>query len=160
MKLRHHDRLEDLYRTTRHEFFTYALSITRDAAHAEDAIHTAFEHLLSSKKRPLNLRPYAFRSIRNAAIDQRPKSPPDPLYAQPKHQADPSRISQHREAEAMMAHISQDERETIILKLYAGLTFRQIAKIRNVPQNTAASSYRRGIEKLRKLYEVQNHERR
>lgn len=159
MRLRYHDRLEDLYKTTRHEFFTYALAITGNIPQAEDAIHSAFERLLSSKRRPLNLRPYAFRSIRNAALDQRSKPTPESVVPITTNNDDPRRVSEHNEVEEMLKRLSDNEAEAITLKLYGGLSFREIGNVCDVPLHTAASWYRRGIEKLRTLYEEPDHER-
>jgi RNA polymerase sigma-70 factor (ECF subfamily) len=41
-------------------------------------------------------------------------------------------------------------RETLILKVWGGLTFAQIAEALEIPQNTAASRYRYALEELRK----------
>src|SRR6188768_708821 len=58
-----------LYVGNRHQLYTYALSITGDRETAEDAIHGVFERLLQGERLPADLRPYVFRSIRNAAYD-------------------------------------------------------------------------------------------
>ena len=42
-----------------------------------------------------------------------------------------------------------EQRETVHLKVFDGLTFREIASVCGVSANTAASRYRYGIEKLR-----------
>lgn len=39
----------------------------------------------------------------------------------------------------------------ILLKAWQGLTFREIGEVRGQPANSAASLYRRGLEKLRAL---------
>lgn len=42
-----------------------------------------------------------------------------------------------------------DQREAVYLKIFDGLTFKEIASVCDVSANTAASRYRYGIEKLR-----------
>jgi RNA polymerase sigma-70 factor (ECF subfamily) len=42
-------------------------------------------------------------------------------------------------------------REVVTLKIWAGLTFAEIADSLQIPANTAASRYRYGLEELRKL---------
>jgi RNA polymerase sigma-70 factor (ECF subfamily) len=50
---------------------------------------------------------------------------------------------------ASMARLSPEHREVIELKIYAGLTFREIAEVTGLPQGTVATRYRSAIEKLR-----------
>ena len=42
-----------------------------------------------------------------------------------------------------------NERELVELKIYAGLTFREIAEVVSRPQATVATQYRRALESLR-----------
>ena len=42
-----------------------------------------------------------------------------------------------------------EQREVVFLKIYEGLTFKEIGSVCGVSANTAASRYRYGIEKLR-----------
>lgn len=45
--------------------------------------------------------------------------------------------------------LSLEQREVVQLKMYAGLTFREIAEITEVPLQTAATRYRSALESLR-----------
>jgi len=47
--------------------------------------------------------------------------------------------------------LPENQREVITLKIWAGLTFSEIAEALGVPANTAASRYRYGLESLRQL---------
>jgi RNA polymerase sigma-70 factor (ECF subfamily) len=148
------------YETHRQELYTYALLLTRSPDAAEDAIHTAFCNLLRRGRAPKELRPYIFRCIRNAAVDelrraQRPE-PPVAIFAP----VDPAHgLNGRAHLEEALGDLAEDERESIVLKLYNGLTFKEIATTRKVSINTAASWYRRGIEKLRlSMQEDKSHE--
>jgi len=55
--------------------------------------------------------------------------------------------------EGFLAQLRDDERECIVLKLYSGLSFKEIAQTRSALPNTVASWYRRGIQKLRNHFE-------
>jgi RNA polymerase sigma-70 factor (ECF subfamily) len=146
-----------LYVGNRHQLYTYALSITGDRETAEDAIHGVFERLLQGERLPADLRPYVFRSIRNAAYDawRRAKvraeaisvlaTEVDAAVAAP---LDPGAAV---ELEPLLRQLSPDEREAILLKIHGGLTFQQIADSRGVPLPTVASWYRRGIDRLKTL---------
>jgi RNA polymerase sigma-70 factor (ECF subfamily) len=50
---------------------------------------------------------------------------------------------------AALARLDADDREFVELKIYAGLTFREIATIVDRPPPTVATRYRRAIETLR-----------
>ena len=64
------DDIRNFYELHRHELYTYALSILASGDHAEDAVHNAFAQILRKRKAPKELRPYIFRCVRNAAIDE------------------------------------------------------------------------------------------
>jgi RNA polymerase sigma-70 factor, ECF subfamily len=45
--------------------------------------------------------------------------------------------------------LDADDRELVELKIYAGLTIREIADVTGRPQGTVATQYRRTLESLR-----------
>jgi RNA polymerase sigma-70 factor (ECF subfamily) len=159
--------LERLYCECRQQLFTCALAVTGSPARAEDAVHDAFCRLLRGPTAnegvaAPGLKAYAFRAVRNAAIDQmrRLGGAPGPL---PEFVFDPAptAAASLEDAElfaqviALIERLSPDERETIVQHLYGELTFQEIATVRDVPLGTIVSWYRRGVEKLRrKLLEV------
>src|SRR6478736_7725824 len=69
MKASDIETIHALYVGNRQELYTYALSITGNREGAEDIIHGVFERLLRGDGLPADLRPYVYRSIRNAAYD-------------------------------------------------------------------------------------------
>jgi RNA polymerase sigma-70 factor (ECF subfamily) len=149
--------LHTLYVENRQELYTYALSITRNREAAEDAIHCVFERLLRADSLPVDLRPYVFRSARNAAYDawRRTKVRTDSIFdlAAAIELAGTGSQSPGRteDLERLLQQLSPDEREAIVLKVYSGLTFRQIAELREVPLATVASWYRRGLECMKNI---------
>jgi len=52
-----------------------------------------------------------------------------------------------------LAQIPAEQREVIVLKIFEGLTFKEVAAVCRVPLHTAASRYRNGIDKLRAILE-------
>jgi len=50
---------------------------------------------------------------------------------------------------AALTRLSTEDRELVQLKIYAGLTFQEIAKITGRPQATVATRYRRALDSLR-----------
>ena len=145
--------IRHLYEQNRQELYVFALSITGRRDAAEDAIHAAFERLLRRGRAPRELRPYVFRCIRNAAIDElRMRERGGALIAAlPDDPPGNGEALEPRLLAEGLARLNDDERECIVMKTYAGLTFREVAAARRVSLNTAASWYRRGIEKLRRI---------
>jgi RNA polymerase sigma-70 factor (ECF subfamily) len=147
--------LRTFYAGHRQQLFTYAVSITRQREAAEDAIHRAFQQLLSRGSLPADLRPYVFRCVRNAALDdlRRDRTRQESIFAVDGGAEAPTPFLappfSAGEVDAQLQRLSPDERETIVLKIYDALTFQEIAELRDVPLATVASWYRRGLEKLR-----------
>lgn len=50
---------------------------------------------------------------------------------------------------AALARLSRAQREVVELKIYSGLTFREIAEVTGVRQGTAAARYRKALARLR-----------
>ena len=146
------EKLREFYEVHRQDLFTYALSLTGCRYAAEDAIQNAFCNLLRRGKAPEELRPYVFRCVRNAAVDllrstQR-EAATDSIFEILNGHNPPVPVPVQHEIEHLMQQLSEEERETILLKVYSGMTFKEIATVRGVSINTAASWYRRGIQKL------------
>ena len=144
--------LQRFYEEHRQGLYTYALSLTRCAEAAEDAIQDAFAKMLRTAA-PTELRPYVFRCVRNAAIDQHRKSiRTDELIID----TPAAGTDQPRDFEPLaraMGRLSDEQRETIVLRIYEDMSFREIAEMREASINTVASWYRRGLEQLRHMME-------
>lgn len=146
------EQLRRFYESHRQELYTYSLALTRNREAAEDAIHNAFQGLLRRGSAPAELRPYVFRCVRNAAMDdlRRTTGRESELFVAPDgHAVD---LNLRAELNTLFAQLSDDERETIVLKVFDAMTFQEIADLRNVSINTTASWYRRGMEKLKTLW--------
>ncbi len=148
--------LERCYRECRQQLFTCALAIARCPERAEDAIQEAFCRLFRLDARPRDLKPYVFRAVRNAALDQlQGRRVSDELADEFIFDPRPGPCETAADAEfrrraaAALLSLSADERETIVQHLYAGLKFREIAEIRDVPLGTITAWYQRGLKRLR-----------
>lgn len=62
----------------------------------------------------------------------------------------------HQDVRKMISHLPDDQREVVILRHYAGLSFREIADITNVSINTALGRMRYALINMRKLIEEKN----
>ena len=148
--------IRKFYEVHRQELYTYALSLTRCRDAAEDAIQTAVCKVLHRGRIPREIRPYIFRCVRNAAIDDarlRQRGNGHYIFdtSPETNPAETLELRQH--VEHLLKELNEDERECIVLRIYSDMTFKEIAEIRGVSLNTAASWYRRGLQKMQKSLE-------
>lgn len=149
--------LEKTYLEHRQGLYTLALSITRHPEAAEDAVHEAFLRLCRRDAAPRgDAVAYVFAAVRNSAADQRRRSgmrsDPVPIFngqaPDPAAQAEKAELSRRlREA---LEGLPDEQREAVVLRVYAGLTFAQMAEVGNEPLQTVAARYRRALERLRR----------
>ena len=141
----------------------YARHLTATLADAEDALHDAFLRFWPKRHTAKDPRALFFTCLRTAALDQhrtnrrrhaREQSTKAeiPLFAANTHDDLEKRdLVQHA-----LQQLPDDQREVVILKLWANLTFDQIAQTTSVPLNTAAARYRYALEKLAPLLSLEN----
>lgn len=151
--------LEELYRRHRQGFFTLALAVTGRRDLAEDAVQEAIVRLLRSQKTPADPVPYAFTAVRNAARDllrkHRDRSEQDReragIFARAPGEPAAALGAQERETgvRAAIRALPADQAETLVLRIYAGLSFQQIATTLNEPLSTVSSRYRRTLGRLK-----------
>lgn len=150
-----HDCYRTIYEQHRQGLFTLALAITGCTALAEDAVQEAFVRLWRGPGMEGDRIAYVHRAVRNAALDQRRRRAARQgddaglaFLAAPAKDADPDAQHELRQA---LGDLPDEQREAIVLHLYAGLTFAQAAEVLGEPQATIASRYRRALERLRAL---------
>lgn len=169
--------LEVIYRKQRRALYGLALSITRRPAAAEDAVHDAVLRLTRKGSPPEgDAVAYVFRAVRNAALDQlrqrrrgingktlgQPTGPadngempgvqlfadPGPCPAEQTEQVDEQRRLMHA-----VEQLPEAQREVIVMKIFGGLTFQQIADAGEEPLSTVSSRYQRGLARLKQQME-------
>jgi RNA polymerase sigma-70 factor, ECF subfamily len=155
------EEIEAIYRQHRQGLFTLALSITRCPELAEDAVHDACARLLRLDVRPpRDPVAYVFAAVRNAALDRARRREPSVEYPasvfdtrQPDPATAANQAEQQRLAREAVDQLPLKQRETVVLRLYANLTFEQIAETLDEPLQTVASRYRRALERIRETLE-------
>ena len=147
-------RLETIYREHRQGLFALALSITRSAPLAEDAVHDALLRLWRSDREPEgDTVAYVFASVRNAAIEIRRRRHDvtgcDSVFADVA--ATPSTADAETAGRIRRAidRLPLRPRQVVVMRLYGELTFQQIADTLGEPLQTVASRYRRSLEQVR-----------
>lgn len=156
------DWLTDLYRDYRSQLLVAACAVLGRQDTAEDAVHAAFVRLVQLREPPRDPKLYAFKAVRNAAIDllsTREKRRERPLEPGAEPAAPDSQPQDRTILEAVvkaLGQLDQDNREVIELHLGAELTFQEIGEMLTQPMSTVASRYRRALARLRQQLEVLN----
>ena len=158
--------LEQIYEIHRQALFSLALSITGSTQSAEDAVHNAFTKLVQRPVHADDAVAYVFKSVRNASLDsirvrQRRERLHESLFKQT--QSDSTwqssaydTIVTQEQSTLLQTAIDQlpaNDRESIVLKAIAGLTFEQAGKVTGLPAKTIATRYRRALQKLQQQFD-------
>jgi RNA polymerase sigma-70 factor, ECF subfamily len=153
--------LERLYDEHAQPLYAFLLNLTRDEADTRDLLQDIFIKLAREPDLLAGVRDeraFLIRLAHNAAIDlirrrgTRERTRENfaaetiPLFAPAK---DPDAETFRAELSRALAELPAEQRAVVHLKLWAGLTFEQIAGALDIPLNTAASRYRYGLDKLR-----------
>jgi len=122
---------------------------------AADVMQSAFLRAVKSRRRFRGVQnpvAYMFQIARNEGARAARRHGHKRL---PPHEAfGPAEVSEStlEDAEAAaqaLDRLEADDREIVELKIYGGLTFREIADVTQLPQGTTATKYRRALESLR-----------
>jgi RNA polymerase sigma-70 factor (ECF subfamily) len=128
-----------------------------EPADAEDIVQEAFVRFWRSRAKAKDPAAYLYACVKTCAFDwhrerQRrsrreavvARSESAPLFA------GPLELAERRNAiSAALGELSDDQREVVVMKIWGGLSFPQIAEALEVSPNTAASRYRYALAKLR-----------
>jgi RNA polymerase sigma-70 factor (ECF subfamily) len=152
------ERLYDLLADRVHRYLIIRLGSRADA---DDVLQETFVHLARTRRKLAvveNLTAYVFAAARNESSRLLERT-----SRETRRRAELSAASllegvsdepAAREAAEWVCHalrqLGADVREVLELKVYAGLTFREIAELTGLPQGTVATRYRRALEVLRK----------
>jgi len=137
-----------------HHYLTARLG-SRDAA--SDVLQTAFMRAVKSRRRFRGVEnpiAYLFQIARNEAMRwaKRRRGDDRPLTAAEVFAASGDVFGQQDDSEvvaAALGRLTAEDRELVELKVFAGLTFREIADVTGLPQGTVATRFRRAIESMR-----------
>ena len=131
-----------------------------EPALAEDAVQGVFVGLMKEESEPKNVKAWLFRAVRNAAIDQFRSR--DRRQVHEAHSAgdraawfEPSTDDRIDAAAAQTAllKLAADEREIVVLRIWVGMTFKEIAAIVGQPLPTVFVRYREALAVLREILE-------
>ena len=136
-----------------------ARRMLRSAPDADDAVQECFVDLVRGRRHLRgvhDLNGYVFRVLYRATGRIKKRRPPHGLRADALSRvADPDAmlvvdaIDNSDELELAIQTLPPQQRDVLVLRTDAGMTFQEIGKLLGVSINTAASRYRYAIEKLR-----------
>jgi RNA polymerase sigma-70 factor (ECF subfamily) len=155
--------LERLYDEHAQALFAFLLNLTREEEDTHDLLQEIFIKLARQPDLLRGVREeraFLIRLAHNAAVDlmrrRGTRQKYQDQFGSELEQISPfARASDPDEhafrsalAEALL-ELPPEQRAVVHLKLWEGLTFEAIAEALEIPQNTAASRYRYGLDKLR-----------
>jgi RNA polymerase sigma-70 factor (ECF subfamily) len=126
-------------------------------ADAEDVVQEAFVRFWRSRDRAADPTAYLFTCVKRCALDwvrtrgrqarreaavAKPEG--EPLFDGPLEQAE-----RRAAVAAALDTLPEVQREVLVMKVWGGLTFPQIATALGIPADTAASRFRYALSKLR-----------
>ena len=127
---------------------------------AEDVLQAVFVRIVRQRYRLAGARrldAYVYRIAQNEASrllgrrkrDQAAKATGESWLTVPERYHEGSDLAE--ELQAALERLPQPQREVIVMKIYRQKTFLEISELLGLSQNTVASRYRYGMEKLRTL---------
>jgi RNA polymerase sigma-70 factor (ECF subfamily) len=144
------------------DLLTYLQAVLCSRHDAEDALQSIFVRIVRKRHKLATARSmdaYVYRIARNEAYrlisrrkkeDKAHKTTDSWLIASEDNKKSSELAEQLQVA---LAQLPQPQREVIVMKIYRQKTFSEISRLLGLSQNTIASRYRYGMEKLRNLLE-------
>lgn len=150
------------YLAERRRLGAYARALTGDADRAADVVQDVITGLIA-RGAPPDSRALVLRAIRNRAIDQsrrfaarrareRATCVPDFVEAdEPGAQAELA-----EQIQAALESLPAPRREVVVLRVYVGLGFQEIADVLERPLGSVTSDYRRALDELREILQPEH----
>jgi RNA polymerase sigma-70 factor, ECF subfamily len=146
------DEVKSMYEGHGAALAAYACSFGLDHASAEDVVHQLFLKMLGktsfTPRAPLA---YLYRATRNASLNlRRDRQRETDLQGTEWWFVHPSSSQEEiLNLQNALKELPEEQRETVFLKIWSGMTLIEIAQMTETPLNTVASRYRYALEKLR-----------
>jgi RNA polymerase sigma-70 factor, ECF subfamily len=145
----------------------FARQSVSSRADAEDIVQEAFVRFWRSRHRATDPAAYLYACVKRCVLEWRRgrtrQARRDKASARPESEpsfAGPLEQDERRATiDAALRTLPENQREVLVMKVWGGLSFPQIAEALRIPSNTAASRYRYALAKLREqLAEESVHE--
>lgn len=166
----HSSALEELVYRHKDKLFTSIVLLVKDAFLAEDIFQDTFIKIIDTIRAGRytekgKFLPWAMRIAHNLCVDHFRKIKRTPLiktsddkdifnvlgFSEPSAEEQMMTRQSHDNVRKMLDLLPEEQREVIILRHYAELSFKEIADLTNVSINTALGRMRYGLINLRKM---------
>ena len=155
--------LEQLWDTYSAVLLAFAKVLLGSRHDAEDALHELFLRIARNRHavaKAENLKAYLFRMLRNLALEHlRWRSKTESLSDSGSSEEEAMLVaveasdeSLAHDMEAALKSLPEEQKAVLVMKIYGDMQFNEIAEALDISQNTAASRYRYGLEKLRAFF--------
>jgi RNA polymerase sigma-70 factor (ECF subfamily) len=141
-----------LYESKSAGLVLYGRALGLSHSEAEDVLQETFLALLNLPREPEQPERYCLRTFRNRAVNYRrslwrrvARELESKRWFEVSGETSQAEIAAMRSLEQLPA----EQREVIVLKIWHGFTFEEIAEVLEVSPNTVAGRYRYGINKLK-----------
>ncbi len=148
---------EALWKRHADRLLLYAGTLLSDRAAAEDTLQNVFVRLIAAGDPPEfeSETGYLFRAVRNEALNQlrlrqtRARSLPR-LFDEPQDPRENAELAETgRQVERALMELLPEEREAVVLKIWADLSFPETAEVLGVTEKTVEHRYYRGLAALK-----------
>jgi RNA polymerase sigma-70 factor (ECF subfamily) len=153
---------EDLYQAKAAELILYGRALGLGHGEAEDVLQETFLALLQKPQPPLRPEHYCVRSFRNRVLNYRRslwRRLTRELEARSWFEKSSPENPAERAAMRCLAELPVEQREVIVLKVWHGYTFEEIAQLQEASPNTISGRYRYGLQKIRLRMEGADYEK-
>lgn len=142
------------------DLFAYLLVVLCSRHDAEDLIQTVFVRIVQKRHRFVKARrldAYVYKIARNEVSsfisrrkrERKIEAVNESWLIVPEGHQESNELTE--QLQTALNRLPQQQREVIVMKIYRHKTFLEISRLLGLSQNTVASQYRYGIEKLRTL---------
>lgn len=141
-----------MYKMFKSSVFAVAFSITADYHLAEDTVTETFIRLTQVtgfNPRKGNGKGFILKTARNVALEIRRRHLRESrnFFIQGYGEADKT-VEDSIFINQMLKHLSEKQRQIVVMKCCGGLTFREIAEIMHTPESTIKSRYQKALSIL------------
>lgn len=141
-----------LYERHAPALYAFALGLTREGSAAEDVVQDAFVRLLEARSAIALVRPFLFTTALNLVRDEgRRTSVRRRVFVK----AAEARTSEDWALLDDLRRVAREPREVLLLKIFGGFTFAEIAELLGIPLSTAATRHQVAVETLERLWRAE-----
>ena len=144
--------LGELYDRHARMLYQFALALTRNRDAAEEVVQNTFLGLLKSRARlgeVEDIRSYLLRIVRNEVSHLSRGAVAASSALELVEASEGVAVKEVVEVNEALSRLPEEQLTVVVLKVWQGMTFAEVAEALDIPANTAASRYRYAMEKLR-----------